>query len=83
MALVDILLGLAATSTLIRVALSTLALSAICVSIYRLYLSPLAKFPGPKLAAVTQWYEFYWNVIQPGQLTFHLQDLHDKYGKFH
>jgi hypothetical protein len=50
-------------------------------SIYRLYLHPLAGFPGPKLAALTQWYEFYWNVIKPGQFTFHLQDLHDKYGE--
>ena len=51
------------------------------IIVYRLYLHPLAAFPGPRLAAITQWYEFYWNVIQPGQFTFHIQDLHKVYGK--
>ena len=50
------------------------------LAVYRLYLSPLAGFPGPKLAALTHWYEFYWNVIKSGQFTFHIQDLHNKYG---
>ena len=31
---------------------------------------PLAKIPGPRLAALTTWYEFYWNVIQDGQFTY-------------
>jgi hypothetical protein len=51
------------------------------LTIYRLFLSPLAAFPGPKLAAATAWYEFYWNVLKQGQFTFHLQDLHDRYGE--
>jgi hypothetical protein len=53
----------------------------VSLAVYRLYFSPLAGFPGPKLAALTQWYEFYWNVIKSGQFTFHIQDLHDRYGK--
>jgi hypothetical protein len=47
----------------------------------RLVFSPLAKIPGPKLAALTSWYEFYYDVIKPGQFVFHIQDLHDQYGK--
>ncbi|EEP81221.1 predicted protein [Uncinocarpus reesii 1704] len=50
------------------------------VVVYRLYFSPLARFPGPKLAAATLWYEFYYDVILKGQYTFKIKDLHQKYG---
>ncbi|CRG88438.1 hypothetical protein PISL3812_05468 [Talaromyces islandicus] len=46
----------------------------------RLFLSPLAKFPGPKLAALSNWYEFYYDVILQGRFTAHVQDLHKCYG---
>jgi hypothetical protein len=50
------------------------------LALYRLYLSPLAKFPGPKLAALSQWYEFYYDVVIPGQYIFQIQKMHRKYG---
>lgn len=50
-------------------------------AIYRIYLSPLAKFPGPKLAALTLWYEFYYDVIKRGKFTWEIQQMHQKYGK--
>lgn len=50
------------------------------LAIYRLYFSPIAKFPGPKLAALSKWYEFYYEVVLKGQFTFHIQELHKKYG---
>ncbi|OKL56835.1 hypothetical protein UA08_07929 [Talaromyces atroroseus] len=50
------------------------------LGIYRLYFSPLAAFPGPKLAALTLWYEFYYDVILRGQYIFRIRDLHEKYG---
>ena len=48
--------------------------------IQRLYLSPVAKFPGPKLAAATFWYEFYFDVIKRGRYIWQIQKLHEKYG---
>ena len=51
------------------------------LAFYRLYLSPISKFPGPKLAALSRWYEFYYEVVKKGQFSFHIQKLHQKYGK--
>ena len=48
--------------------------------VYRLFLSPIAKIPGPPLAALTSWYEFYYDVIKPGQFVWHIRDLHEQYG---
>ncbi|GKZ51265.1 hypothetical protein AbraIFM66951_005312, partial [Aspergillus brasiliensis] len=48
--------------------------------LYRLFLSPLAKFPGPRLAAATGLYETYYDVIRDGQFTWQIERLHQKYG---
>lgn len=47
---------------------------------YRLFLHPLARFPGPKLAAITRYYEGYFDVILNGQYTFKIAELHQQYG---
>ncbi len=52
----------------------------ISLALYRLYFSPLAKFPGPKLAALTLWYEFYYDVIKRGRYTWKIAELHTHYG---
>lgn len=49
--------------------------------IYRLYLSPLSKFPGPKLAAATLWYEFYYDVIKRGRFAWEIKRMHQVYGE--
>lgn len=48
--------------------------------LYRLFLSPLAKFPGPKLAAATLWYEYYYDVTLRGRYTWKIAELHAQYG---
>lgn len=48
--------------------------------VYRLYLSPIANFPGPNLAAVTFWYECYYDVVKGGRYSWKIAELHDKYG---
>ncbi|KAH8893094.1 cytochrome P450 [Thozetella sp. PMI_491] len=53
---------------------------AVVIAVKRIYFSPLSNIPGPKLAAATLWYEFYWDVIQPGLMMWRIQDMHRKYG---
>ncbi|KAF2100410.1 putative cytochrome P450 [Rhizodiscina lignyota] len=52
----------------------------VALAVHRLYLSPVSKFPGPKLAALTFWYEFYYDVICKGRYTWKIQQLHRQYG---
>ena len=52
----------------------------VCLVIHRLYLSPIAHIPGPKVAAVTQWYEIYFDVVKGGQFVFEIEKWHDRYG---
>lgn len=49
-------------------------------SIYRLYFHPLSKFPGPKLAAISSGYEFYYNVIRGGMFIWEVERMHKVYG---
>jgi hypothetical protein len=48
--------------------------------IYRLLFSPIAKFPGPKLAAITYLYEYYYDGIKDGTYTTEIGKMHELYG---
>ncbi|KAH7136336.1 cytochrome P450 [Dactylonectria macrodidyma] len=49
-------------------------------AIYRLYFSPLAKFPGPRIAALTSWYCAYHDLIRGGQYIWVIEEMHRQYG---
>ncbi|KAL6716013.1 hypothetical protein ACLMJK_006975 [Lecanora helva] len=48
--------------------------------IYRLFLSPIRNIPGPKLTAVTGWYETYYDVYKGGKFIFKIEEWHQRYG---
>lgn len=49
---------------------------------YRIFFHPLARIPGPKLAAASYWYEVYYDVFQSGQYYRKIFELHERFGKF-
>ena len=52
----------------------------VVVSIHRLYFSQYAKFPGPKLAALTYGYMFYYDAVAgKGQYIYKIKQLHEEY----
>ncbi|RYP22145.1 hypothetical protein DL767_009119 [Monosporascus sp. MG133] len=59
---------------------ATVAVYFATLVIYRLFLHPLARFPGPRLAAISRWYEAYYDVVKNGQYTFKIAELHKQYG---
>ncbi|KAK5656923.1 hypothetical protein OQA88_3445 [Cercophora sp. LCS_1] len=62
------------------VLLGALAVWSASVAIYRIYFDPLSHVPGPKIAAATGLYIFYYNVIRDGLFYLELDGLHKKYG---
>jgi cytochrome P450 len=48
--------------------------------LYNITLPPLARFPGPKLAAATRWYEYYYQIYRGGEFSSRIYELHQRYG---
>ena len=63
------------------VALVLFASYLLTLAIYRLYISPLRKIPGPRLAALSKFYEAYYEIWRQGQFSFKLDELHERYGE--
>jgi hypothetical protein len=67
--------------TLITTVLGLLISYVVGNAVYQCYFSPLAKFPGPKLAAATRLYEVYYDVFKWGRYTFEIKEMHKRYGE--
>ncbi|KAI2618667.1 cytochrome P450 [Hypomontagnella submonticulosa] len=52
----------------------------VCLAVYRVTLHPLANIPGPKLAAMTWWYECYYEVFLGGKYFKRMAEMHREYG---
>ncbi|KAH9987957.1 hypothetical protein F4779DRAFT_611216 [Xylariaceae sp. FL0662B] len=61
------------------IAATVTAIYLISLAFYRLFFHPIAHFPGPKLAAISRYYEAYYDIVKNGQYTFKIADMHQKY----
>jgi len=69
-------------STIAGVLLAGSAFYLLVVAIHRLYFSQYAKFPGPKLAALTYGYMFYYDAVAgDGQYMYKIKELHEEYSE--
>jgi hypothetical protein len=53
----------------------------VVLGLWRLYFSPLAKFPGSRLAIATGWHQCYYEVVRKGQYSFKIKEMHEQYGE--
>ena len=65
----------------IAVALILFVSYVLTLAVYRLYISPLRKIPGPRLAALSKFYEAYYEILLKGRFSFKLDELHERYGE--
>jgi len=75
-------MGFISTFTMFTVAATSLLLYGVGLVVYRLFFHPLSKFPGPKLAAITGWYEFYYDIAKDGQFFWKIEEMHKTYGRY-
>ena len=48
--------------------------------IYNAYFHPLRKIPGPRLAAMTPFYDFWYDVVKGGPYLWEIRRMHEIYG---
>lgn len=73
-----------AVISLLNIAWAALAFSLYqtALVIYRLYFHPLARFPGPKVAAASRWWECIQDLFagQGGDYMNQVERMHEDYG---
>ncbi|KAI0972013.1 cytochrome P450 [Xylaria arbuscula] len=52
----------------------------IYIGVYRVTSHPLSGIPGPRLAAISYWYEAYYEVVLGGHYFKRIKDMHREYG---
>ena len=72
--------NISTTTTSLWVIVAGLATYSLWKCVYNLYLHPLARFPGPRLAALGTYYEFYYDVVKDGTYLWEIQKMHKIYG---
>jgi hypothetical protein len=83
MAVLQFVRPLDATPSLSNVLLALIAAVltwSLCSALYNVYLHPLARFPGPKLAAASKYWLFYQEFIRGISLSDIRDELHAQYG---
>src|ERR1700761_6402539 len=75
-------MGIFQTSQLVAGLIALVPLYVIGLVVYRLYFHTLRKFPGPKLAAMTQLYELYYDLVKKGVFIWEIERMHQVYGKY-
>lgn len=62
-------------------AILIIALAYLCFAVAsRLVFHPLKNFPGPRMAAFTEMYAFYYEIWKNGLMVQHIKELHRAYG---
>ena len=67
-------------SDFVMIILALSVITAAALVLHRLLLSPLSSIPGPKFAAATRWYEFYYDCVLPGKFFLEIERMHTSYG---
>ncbi|KAI0187257.1 putative cytochrome P450 [Astrocystis sublimbata] len=76
----QILRAPAHTTLIVATVLGLYIIASLLTWVYNVYFHPLAGFPGPKIAAASGLYEFYYDVVKGGQYLYKIEEMHRKYG---